>query len=100
MQSARALALIHSTDPSTPYLSLQARTSSSQSDIDAAFYDHRSLLRHTTLRRTVFAMPLDVAALAHHSYNGRLVRTLRTNLLGWIAASPDTSSRSCSPSLR
>lgn len=91
MQSAQALALIHSTDPSTPYLSLQARTSSSQSDIDAVFYDDRSLLRHATLRRTIFAMPLDVVPLAHHSYNGRLVRTLRTNLLGWIEASPDTS---------
>ena len=91
MQSAQALALLHSTDPSTPYLSLQARTSSSQSDIDAVFYDRRSLLRHTTLRRTIFAMPLDVVPLAHHSYNDRLVRTLRKNLLDRIEASPDTS---------
>ncbi len=91
MQSAQALAVLHSTDPSTPYLSLQARTPASQSDIDAAFYDQRSLLRLTTLRRTVFAMPLDVVPLALHSDGGRLVRTLRKNLLDWIEASPDTS---------
>lgn len=90
-QAARALALLHSSDPSTPYLSLHARTRASTDDIDAAFYDDRSLLRHTTLRGTIFAMPLDVAAVAHGSCNGRLVRTLQKNLLRWIEESPDTS---------
>jgi len=90
-QAVDALALLHSTDPSTPYLSLHARTNASPHDIDRAFHDDRILFRHTTLRRTIFAMPLDVVTLAHGSYNTRLATILRRNLLGWIEASPDTS---------
>lgn len=88
---AGAFALMHSTDPSTPYLSLHARADVSPLDVDHALYVERSLFRHTTIRRTVFVMPLDVVALAHGAYNGRLVATLRKRLIGWIDASPDTT---------
>lgn len=88
---AAALALLHSTDPSTPYLSIQARTGVDAADIDAAFYVDRTLLRHTTVRRTVFAMPLDVVPLAHGAFNATLVPKLRTNLVGWIDASASTN---------
>lgn len=87
---ARALGLLHSTDPSTPYLSIHARSDATIADVDAAFYDECSLLRHTTIRRTVFAMPLDTAAAAHGAVNVGIVGKLRSNLLGWIDASPDT----------
>ena len=86
---ANALALLHSTDPSTPYLTLHARTDAGIPDIDAALYDDRTLLRHTTVRRTVFVMPLDVVPFAHGAYNPGLVAKLRSNLVGWIDASPD-----------
>ncbi|MEO1058457.1 MAG: winged helix DNA-binding domain-containing protein [Actinomycetota bacterium] len=85
-----ALGLLHSTDPATPYLGLHARCASTPDDIDDAFYERRSLLRHTTIRRTVFAMPLDVAPIAHGAVNRKIVDTLRSQLVGWIDASPDT----------
>ncbi len=85
-----ALALVHSTDPTTPYLSIQARSGVSAVDIDHAFYTERSLLRHTTIRRTVFTMPLDVAPIAHGAFNGPLVSKLRSNVIAWIRTSPDT----------
>jgi hypothetical protein len=88
---AAALALMHSTDPSTPFLSVHARTDAEPADIDAALYDDRTLLRHTTVRRTVFVMPLDVVPLAHGAYNPGLVARLRATLLGWITASPDVT---------
>ena len=90
-EPAGALALMHSTDPSTPYLSVHARTDVEVADIDASLYVERTLLRHTTLRRTVFVMPLDVVPLAHGAYNGQLVAKLRSNLLGWIDQSPDVN---------
>ncbi len=85
-----ALGLLHSTDPATPYLALHARSAATVDEIDDAFYDRRSLLRHTTIRRTVFAMPLDVAPIAHGAVNRKIVATLRSQLVGWIDASPDT----------
>lgn len=87
---ATSLGLLHSTDPATPHLSLHARSDAPVADVDAAFYEDRTLLRHTTIRRTVFAMPLDVVPLAHNAVNGPLVAKLRSNLTDWIAASPDT----------
>ena len=83
-QVVQRMALLHSTDPSTPYLSLHARCDSSAGDIDAALYLDRSLVRHTTIRRTVFVMPHDVAALAHGAANPPLVAKLRSQLVKWL----------------
>ncbi|MEO1061053.1 MAG: winged helix DNA-binding domain-containing protein [Actinomycetota bacterium] len=87
---AGALALLHSTDPSTPYLSIAARSDASAADVEAWCYEDRSMLRHTTIRRTVFVMPLDVVALAHGAVNEPIVAKLRAQLVEWIDASPDT----------
>lgn len=81
---ADALSLMHSTDPVTPYLSVHARSDAPVDAIDAAFYDERTVLRHTTIRRTVFSMPLDVVPLAHGAFNGLLLATLRSNLATWL----------------
>ena len=87
---ADRLGLLHSTDPATPYLSLHCRTAATPAEIDAAFHVDRTLLRHTTIRRTVFAMPGRVVPLAHGSFNAPLVAKLRQTLERWIADSPDT----------
>ncbi|MEM8902645.1 MAG: winged helix DNA-binding domain-containing protein [Actinomycetota bacterium] len=86
-----ALALVHSTDPATPYLSVAARSDASAADIEAWCYDDRAMLRHTTIRRTVFVMPLDVVPLAHNAVNEPLVAKLRQLLLGWVEGSDDTT---------
>ena len=87
---AGRLGLLHSTDPSTTYLSIHARTDASIADIDRALYDEpRSFLRHTTIRRTVFVMAADVVPLAHGAYNPALVSRLRQHLVAWLAESAD-----------
>jgi hypothetical protein len=86
---AGALALLHSTDPSVPYLSLHARCEASIGDVAAALYDERSLVRMTALRRTVFAMPRDVAAFAVGAFNADLVTKLRRQLIVRLRSSPD-----------
>lgn len=86
---AGALGLLHSTDPSVPYLSLHARSDVAVGDVAAALYDERSLVRITTLRRTVFAMPRDVAAYAVGSFNPELVTKLRRQLILWLQSSSD-----------
>ena len=62
-QVAGDLAGLHSSDPATVYLSLRARVKGFRNgDLDAALYDRRSLLRLLGMRRTMFVVPLDLAA--------------------------------------
>ena len=84
-----ALALLHSTDPVTPFLMIHARSVASPADVEAALYDDRSLERFTTIRRTVFAMDADAASSAQGAFNGPMVVKLRTQLEAWIEASGD-----------
>lgn len=84
MEVARKVGPIHSTDPASVYLQFAARADVSVADIDRSLYEDRSLLRHTSLRRTVHLMTPELAVAAHGVYNQRLVARLRTNLVGWI----------------
>ena len=88
---ARALALLHSTDPTTPYLTVHARSDASVGDIDRALYDDRSLIRFTTIRRTVFVMDHEVASGAFGCFNGTLADRLRAQLLAWLSTSDDVT---------
>jgi hypothetical protein len=55
---------LHATDPATVYLALQQRLSRfSVADLDAALYERRSLARLLSMRRTMFVVPLDLAAV-------------------------------------
>jgi Winged helix DNA-binding domain len=58
------LAGLHATDPATVYLSLQQRLPGfTVGDLDAALYERRSLTRLLGMRRTMFVVPLDLAAV-------------------------------------
>ncbi len=55
---------LHSSDPATVYLALRARlTDFDKGDLDRALYDDRSLLRLLGMRRTLFVVPHDLAAV-------------------------------------
>lgn len=86
---ARAVGPLHSTDPSSAYLQIAARSGATVADIDDALYEDRVLLRHTTLRRTVHLLTADLAVAAHGAYNHRLTPRLRAQLVAWLEASPD-----------
>lgn len=86
---ARTVGPLHSTDPSSAYLQIAARSDATVADIADALYEDRVLLRHTTLRRTVHLLTADLAVAAHGAYNHRLVPRLRARLVAWLAASPE-----------
>lgn len=86
---ARSLGPLHSTDPSTAYLQIHARADVAVADVDRALYEDRELLRHSTLRRTVHLLSLELVAPAHRAFNHRMTRVLRRNLVRWLEDSPD-----------
>ena len=48
---------LHATDPATPYLSLWARIPGcSVADVHAALYEHRTLVKHLAMRRTLWVV--------------------------------------------
>jgi len=62
VDAARAVVALHGTDPATTVLSALARTrKASPADVEQALYDDRSLVRVLSMRRTVFAVPREVA---------------------------------------
>jgi hypothetical protein len=59
---AGGLAGLHATDPATVYLSARARGVEA-SDLEGALYEDRSVLRMIGMRRTLFVLPLELAAV-------------------------------------
>ncbi|MDJ0960656.1 MAG: winged helix DNA-binding domain-containing protein [Acidimicrobiia bacterium] len=61
---ARDLVGLHSSDPATVYLSAHARVQDfSVPELEHALYEDRTLLRMLGMRRTMFVVPHDVAAV-------------------------------------
>ena len=48
---------VHATDPATPYLSLWARLPGfAVADLDAELYEHRTVVKHLAMRRTLWTV--------------------------------------------
>ncbi|HZD18390.1 MAG TPA: winged helix DNA-binding domain-containing protein [Actinomycetota bacterium] len=61
--AAQGMVGLHSSDPSTVYLSARARVGRfDPADLEDTLYEHRSLVRMLGMRRTLFVVPRDVAA--------------------------------------
>ncbi|MCR5977560.1 winged helix DNA-binding domain-containing protein [Gordonia jinghuaiqii] len=93
VEVASTLVGLHSTTPSTVYLSAWARVGSGtgfeRTDLDAALYDDRSLVKHLAMRRTLFAFPRDILAEAVGALGPRISASERTNMLRDLRRSPD-----------
>jgi hypothetical protein len=64
LDAARAVVALHGTDPASTVLSALARThEATPADVERALYDDRDLIRVLSMRRTVFAVPLDFAGV-------------------------------------
>lgn len=75
---ARNLVGLHATDPATVYLALRARTRGiDPAAIEHALYETRSLLRMIGMRRTLFVLPLDLAAVVHAACTEAIARVQR-----------------------
>ena len=83
---------LHSTDPVSVYLSATARMANpSLTAIETALYDHRTLVRHHAMRRTLWVFTPHIARLAHASSTAGLLATERRAFLKMLdsAGVPD-----------
>ena len=79
--ATRAMTVLHSTEPATVYLSLQARVDGlSVADVDRELYEKRSLVKQLAMRRTVFVFPRDLLPAAWGSSSARVAAQLRPRL--------------------
>lgn len=73
---------LHSSDPVTVYLSARARVSGFvRGDLEAALYDDRVLLRMLGMRRTMFVVPPDLAAVMQAACTNALLPPQRRRLV-------------------
>ena len=67
-EAATAMVGLHSSDPASVYLSARARVDGFvPADLEDALYRRRSLVRVLGMRRTLFVVPLDLAAITHEA---------------------------------
>ncbi len=73
LTATRAMTALHATEPPTVHLSLQARVEGlAVTDVDAALYDTRTLVKQLAMRRTLFAFTRDLLPAAWGSASARV----------------------------
>ncbi|MFD3483723.1 winged helix DNA-binding domain-containing protein [Streptomyces sp. NPDC058665] len=88
VEVARDLVALHSTDPSSVYVAIWARTNGgSVREVERVLYEDRTLIRLLGMRRTVFVTPLDVAPVLQAACSDAVAARERRKLLGFLAAS-------------
>jgi hypothetical protein len=84
---ARSLVVLHATDPSTVYLSVAARTVGARpDDVERSLYDERTLIRMLGMRRTMFVVPDELAAVVKASSTDTIAVRERRKLVGRLVA--------------
>jgi hypothetical protein len=79
------LAGIHATDPASVYLGLRARTQElTREGLASILYEDRSLLKILGMRRTMFAVPVELAGVIQAATTVDLAAAERKRLLGMI----------------
>ncbi|MEZ5225957.1 MAG: winged helix DNA-binding domain-containing protein, partial [Acidimicrobiales bacterium] len=98
VDAATALWGLHATDPVSIYLSLRARIDGFRPEhLETAMYDEHRVVRMLGMRRTVFVIPVDRAAVMHQACSAKVAATHRRALVklleengndqadGWLA---------------
>ncbi|HEX8969415.1 MAG TPA: winged helix DNA-binding domain-containing protein [Chloroflexota bacterium] len=76
---------LHATDPSSVFLSARARLrDGAVSAIEAALYDHRSLVRMLGMRRTMFVVRADMAPVVHAACTRAIAHGLRRRYVQFL----------------
>ena len=79
------LVALHSSDPVTVHLSAAARVEGfTPATLEDALYERKTLLRMLGMRRTLFVVPLDVAAIMDEACTQALVPAQRRRLIAMI----------------
>src|SRR6202042_3182962 len=68
------------TDPVTVYLSARARSGCTAQDVDAELYTERPVVRMLGMRRTVFVVPLELAAVVQAACTDDVAKRMRRQL--------------------
>ncbi len=80
--AAAGMVGLHSSDPVSPFLSARARVDGFvHADLEDALYERRSLVRMLGMRRTLFVVPRDLAAVMHEACTKALVPRERARLI-------------------
>jgi Winged helix DNA-binding domain len=80
--AARSLVCLHATDPATVYLSAWARVKGMKvADLDRELFETRSLVKHMSMRRTLFVFPRETLAVAQSGASDRVAERERRRLI-------------------
>jgi len=86
VEIVRDLVALHSTDPASVHLSVLARSDSlAVPDVERALYDDRSLLRMLGMRRTMWVVPVELAAVIHGACTRAIEVRERKRLVQFLA---------------
>lgn len=86
---AGALGALHSSDPSTVFLSVRARADGLDPDaIEQELYDERTVLRMLGMRRTLFVVPREARPIVQSACTDAIAARERRRLEGALAATP------------
>lgn len=81
-EAAAGMVGLHSSDPVTVFLSAWARVGDfDAADLEDALYERRSLVRMLGMRRTLFVVPRDLAAVMNEACTKALVPAERTRVV-------------------
>jgi hypothetical protein len=85
VELVRDLVALHSTDPASVFLSAMARSvDASPAALERALYDDRSLLRMLGMRRTMWVVPLELAAIIHAGCTKAIAARERARLVQFL----------------
>ncbi|MGQ0847749.1 MAG: winged helix DNA-binding domain-containing protein [Actinomycetota bacterium] len=86
VEAAGAMVGIHASDPATVFLALRARTEGTTIDrVESAFYDDRDLIRMIGMRRTMFAVPLELGSVLQAACANSIIPAERRRTLKLVA---------------
>ncbi|MDE0369669.1 MAG: winged helix DNA-binding domain-containing protein [bacterium] len=84
-EAARRLVGLHSSDPTTVFLSARARVPGiTVADLERELYDRPTLFRVLGMRGTLFAVPAGQVPLLQHGCSLRLAPAVRKRLVGYL----------------
>ena len=85
---AASLVALHSTDPATVFLSTWARSLDFRPEaLEDALYEARALVRMLGMRRTLWVVPRELAAVVHAACTRTIAARERKRLVGFVVQS-------------
>jgi hypothetical protein len=89
VEAARAVVVLHATDPATVYLSVLARCPGlGLDDVARELYERRRLVRMMAMRRTLFVVPAELTGVVHAAASLDVAAAIRRRLVTQLSTLP------------